>query len=656
MSGPDIPPGLLDRQAGILLSAGLTAPDVQDLVERAAANRADILDYALMSGSIDQVALYKTVADELGLPFARFGFLVADGVVWQEALLTGIAPLRVDGAGQRFVLAQAGEGLRHLLARFRDMSASGGVMTTPQAFRDAVISSQNETISRLASYGLEEKEPKDTVHALNYALIFGCALALLAVIFGLVFLTGSVALRWLSLALGMLFLLNVSVRLSAAFAAWDMSRDEPPPLPDHVLPIYSVLVPLYRESAVVPQLIASLCALDYPRDKMDIQILVEEMDDETRAALLKAALPAFIRITVTPAGQPQTKPRALNVGLALAAGSLCTVYDAEDRPEPDQLRKAAALFAVLPRDYACLQAKLAVDHARETWVTKLFALEYAALFDVIIPGLAAQQLPFGLGGTSNHFRVAHLREAGGWDAWNVTEDADVGMRLFRKGLRSGALDSTTFEEAPVSFRMWFNQRTRWMKGWLQTSLVHIRAPAALTFMQLPFAWTATLALTFGTVISALLGPLLMALIGYEILSGWLHSIHGVPQLMIWTFAITLSLVGIAAMFILGWVGAKRRNLMSIAHWVALFPFYYLMITVAAWRAVKDFVLQPYHWRKTEHGLARLRGPVQAAAPAQVKGTWPKPRWPIPEKAHQRVSAMPAPPARPEWQPPSAQAG
>lgn len=254
-------------------------------------------------------------------------------------------------------------------------------------------------------------------------------------------------------------------------------------------------------------------------------------------------------------------------------------------------------------------------------ITKLFALEYATLFDVVIPGLAAQQLPFGLGGTSNHFRVANLRAVGGWDAWNVTEDADVGMRLFRKGFRLGVLPSTTFEEAPVDFQTWFNQRTRWMKGWIQTSLVHARAPASVRFRDLPFAWATAYSLTYGTVISALFGPLLMLLAMHEIAAGFLSPINSAMQLIVWTFALTLSLVGMGTIAVLGMAGAKRRNLVALLPWIALFPIYYLLMTISAWRAIKDILVQPFHWRKTDHGIARLRA-APPTANAAIKNTSP----------------------------------
>lgn len=611
------------------MSAGMQPDQVHDLFARSEGGRLDLIDLALLENGVDEISLYGALAQELQIPFRRSGFTVAPDTPVEAALRSGVAAVTHKDRGAVFALAPAARDVRHLLERQRNIADSRAFITTPNALRAAIFAVRAGAVMQDACLGLAQSSPRETARSLHYFWIMA-GLAFCAALFA------GVAIAWtwpvwhlLGIALGFLFFIVVSIRLSALFTG-DVYGSPPPPLPDHKLPVYSIFVPLFREAAVLKQLIGALSALDYPPARLDVHILVEEEDRQTRDALAALDLPAHFQVTVLPPGEPRTKPRALNAGLALARGALCTVYDAEDRPEPDQLRKAAAQFAVLPADYACLQARLAVDHPDETWITKLFALEYAALFDVVIPGLAAQQLPFGLGGTSNHFRIAHLRAAGGWDAWNVTEDADIGMRLFRKGFHVGALDSTTFEEAPVTLRMWLNQRTRWMKGWLQTSLVHARAPASIRMQGRAFAWSASWALTYGTVISALFGPLLMALVAYEIASGLLQAIDGPLELLIWTFALTLSLVGTGTMIALGIAGARRRGLQGLLPWVAAFPVYYLLMSFAAWRAVKDLVWQPFHWRKTEHGLARLRAPAPVGA---VRSTWPARLKPAPETAH-----------------------
>jgi cellulose synthase/poly-beta-1,6-N-acetylglucosamine synthase-like glycosyltransferase len=167
--------------------------------------------------------------------------------------------------------------------------------------------------------------------------------------------------------------------------------------------------------------------------------MLEADDHETREAVERLAPGPCYDIVVAPAGYPRTKPRALNIGLASAQGELLTVYDAEDDPDPSQLRRAAATFARARKSLACLQCPLTIDNSSDSWISGLFALEYAALFDVVNPGLARLRLPIPLGGTSNHFRVSTLRRLHGWDAWNVTEDADMGMRLARMGYEVATL-------------------------------------------------------------------------------------------------------------------------------------------------------------------------------------------------------------------------
>ncbi|MCF6191856.1 MAG: glycosyltransferase, partial [Candidatus Hydrothermae bacterium] len=233
----------------------------------------------------------------------------------------------------------------------------------------------------------------------------------------------------LGLAFGLFYLAMAALHVSAAASRWRASV--PPLLKDNALPVYTVLVPLYREAAVLGQLLQALARLDYPAERLDIKLLVEEDDEETLAALRGFVLPRHMEVLVVPRGAPRTKPRALNHGLACARGELLTIYDAEEVPHPGQLRVAASCFAVQGADMACLQAPLGWYNATSSFFSRMLAVYYAAHFHVILPWLHKLGLPLPLGGTSNHFRVAALREAGAWDPFNVTEDADLGLRLAR---------------------------------------------------------------------------------------------------------------------------------------------------------------------------------------------------------------------------------
>jgi cellulose synthase/poly-beta-1,6-N-acetylglucosamine synthase-like glycosyltransferase len=237
-------------------------------------------------------------------------------------------------------------------------------------------------------------------------------------------------------------------------------------IPDHKLPFYIIIAPLHREATLVAKLAVALARIDYPPEKLDIKLVLEEDDHETRAAAERLKLMAPFETIVVPPAHPRTKPKALASALPFARGSFGVVYDAEDEPEPDQLRKALAAFSSDPSRLACVQARLAIDNANDGWLCRHFAAEYAGQFDLFLPALARLRLPLPLGGTSNHFRMDALREVGGWDPFNVTEDADLGIRLARFGFRSGVIESATWEEAPVTLRQWLPQRTRWFKGWM----------------------------------------------------------------------------------------------------------------------------------------------------------------------------------------------
>ncbi len=413
----------------------------------------------------------------------------------------------------------------------------------------------------------------------------------------------------LSVALGLaglFFLLLAALRLAAAMHRAPARRATAPRVEE--LPTYTVLVPLFREGAVARRLVAALNALDYPAHKLDIKLLVEEVDAETRAALARMTLPDHFEVLTLPDGQPRTKPRALNFGLAFARGELLTIYDAEDIPDPGQLRHAAATFSTLPDEVACLQAPLAWYNADETPCSRMLAIEYAAHFDVMLPFLADMGAPLPLGGTSNHFRVHALRAAGGWDAHNVTEDADLGLRLARLGWRCGVLEETlTLEEACTDWRGWRHQRARWIKGWLQTWLVHMRAPGELLRA---CGWRGMLSLqaVMGAgVFAALAHPLFLAVVAADLLNPARHDTSWGDTLLC-ALSLTVLMTGYGASAIIGLIGLKRRGLTRLAPWLALLPLYWLAISTAAWLALWDFIRRPHHWRKTRHGTSRLPPP------------------------------------------------
>ena len=364
------------------------------------------------------------------------------------------------------------------------------------------------------------------------------------------------------------------------------------------LPVYTILAPLYDEPEIVPQLIEALSDLDYPPDLLDIKLLLEEDDARTLAAIQTFNLPPYFELLHVPALAPRTKPKACNYGLAFARGEFTVIYDAEDIPDPDQLRRAVAKFARSGPETACLQARLNFYNQRDNWLTRQFTLEYSMWFDLLLPGLKRLGLPIPLGGTSNHFRTDVLRAIGGWDPYNVTEDADLGLRLARRGYRCSILNSTTYEEANSETFNWLRQRSRWQKGYMMTWLVHMRHPIWLA-RQLGLWRTLGFHLFFGgTVLLAICTPLALPLL----LSGLILSLD--PMLKLLKFGTLIG--GFATLLSCAIAGALCRGNYDLVKDVWRTPFYWLLTMAANIRAVWQLFQCPFYWEKTRHGLNLLK--------------------------------------------------
>ena len=373
------------------------------------------------------------------------------------------------------------------------------------------------------------------------------------------------------------------------------------------LPRYSLLVPLYREAAIIADLLAALRRLDYPHERLQVLLIVEGDDAETRAALRHAALDAPFEICIVPPFGPRTKPKALAYGLRVARGDLITVYDAEDRPEPDQLRKVAEVFADAPPDLGCVQARLAIDHAAESFFARHLALEYALQFDVLLPWMAKLRLPIRLGGTSNHIRRRALEACGGWDPYNVTEDLDLGIRLLRDGWRLTSVHSTTWEEAPLTFSAWCHQRIRWHKGWLQTWFVHTREP--IRFLNdIGMVNACVIAAIFtGTLLSLVAHPAFVALlVTYAVNAEWRPASSGFADDLVLSVGVICLVSGYGGLFFAVQRAALMRNLRFGWKELLSLPLYWLLMSAVLAVAVVELFRKPFHWRKTAHGLAKRR--------------------------------------------------
>jgi cellulose synthase/poly-beta-1,6-N-acetylglucosamine synthase-like glycosyltransferase len=486
-----------------------------------------------------------------------------------------------------------------------DPSLAGRVrLTSREEFVRLCTTSASEELADHAAFGLLCNRPylsAAAFHAMKTKIAFailGAALSAAAITFPVA--------AFAAVTLFFMAVLGLWTALKFLASATRTAQTPAPMLGCRDLPVYTLLVPLRDEANMVPGLIESLSSLDYPPEKLDIKLIVEPGDSATLAAIRAVRLPRQFETVVATAIGPQTKPKALMSALATARGELVVIYDAEDRPAPDQLRKAAAIFASADSSLGCVQAELSIrnDHR---WLTRHFDAEYAGLFGVLLPALAYYRLPLPLGGTSNHFRLQVLRDIGGWDPFNVTEDADLGMRLARFGYRTGTLRSFTSEEAPAGIVAWSKQRSRWMKGWLQTWFVHIRHPVLLWRELGPSGFVVFNLLAGAPVLAAIVHPLFLFGIGYKIASGdLLNDERPALALAADAGAFAFLVLGYAGSAILCREGMRQRGKRMRATTLLSIPLYWILLSAAALRAVWQFLVNRFHWEKTAHGLDEAR--------------------------------------------------
>ncbi|MEA2952766.1 MAG: glycosyltransferase XagB [Alphaproteobacteria bacterium] len=517
-----------------------------------------------------------------------------------DAVAAGLLPLQW-GDDFVFVLAPRGVAAR----RMTSLAASGIDLsrrfrfTSAERLQQFVAGHGDEALGRRAADGLRLARPDLSAAPRARRPIAAPLISVAALAVGLFAAAAPV-------------IATINATLAAIFLAWSALRmfgglvkHRKPNcrinLADSELPVYTIIAALYREAASVENLVASLRQLDYPPEKLDIKLVIEPDDAETRAAITRLRLGPPFEILTAPNAGPRTKPKALNAALPFARGSFTVIYDAEDRPERHQLRHALDMF-LDDAALACVQARLTIDNTADSWLSRIFTAEYAGQFDVFLPGLAALRLPLPLGGSSNHFRTAVLREVGGWDPYNVTEDADLGMRLSRCSYGSAVIASTTYEEAPARFIPWLRQRTRWFKGWTKTWLVHMRAPHRL-LRDLGLSGFLTFQLVVGgNVLAALIYPIFLAGLLCELAAPGPDDPEASIAIPVGLHAATL-VAGFLASAFVSWRGLSQRGLQSSAWVLALMPLHWLLLSLAAWRALYQLLRDPYCWEKTEHGLA-----------------------------------------------------
>lgn len=615
-----VPPHLM-AEAQLFRRLGLSKPLISRMLVRANEHGTTLEAELLASGAVAEETYYEALAEILGVPFLRR--LDPDAVedlpgADSQLIEPTIVRLRHPNSAPTTAIVPSLRRLEFLHSqlsvspRLRTMMAS----TTPTALRAALWQAGRQRRLRETVDQLSGDTPEASARITLWGRQGFYTGATLTILVALGASEPMAALLVLHIVLTLFFLASFLIRLVSLVAKrHGRGRSLAPPPVTGRRPVYSVFVALYREAAVVPQLVETLNRLAWPAACLDIKLICEADDRETLDALAAMRLGRQYEIVEVPPGHPRTKPKALSYALGAARGDYLVIYDAEDRVDPLQLEEAWRTFTAGPPHIACLQAPLIITNAGESWLSALFALEYAGLFRVLLPRLAAAGLPMPLGGTSNHFRTRVLQQVGGWDPYNVTEDADLGLRLYRLGYRCGTLTRPTYEEAPTETDAWLGQRTRWFKGWLQTWLVLMRRPAQLVREMGLWPSLVFQVLIGGLILSSLAHPLVIAYLGVISWSLLFRAAHVVSAVELALFAMDIvNIFGSYAVFVaLGRAGMTPGERTAVGRRWALTPVYWLLISRAAWRAVRELRSNPFFWNKTAHRPAQT--PVQTGAEA-----------------------------------------
>ena len=605
----------IDLERNFFLSIGWPLHVIADLEMRARNANVGLIQTAIASGMLKASELYDWLSRLLSFAGGQTPYRVhlpsAPSQAW--LLIERPEPLAAENApvvalnGQNFSISRLIELSRQLGQKRQHLK-----LITRQELIDSVTQSYGRVLVGRAVAGLMKARPDWSAKTGLAAWQIHWSAIAAGLVTGALMVAPRMAMEVCALSLSLFFLLAIGLRFAAVLnlAFPDAQRKKQRLLSDAELPRYTVFVPLFKEVEILPYLAEALARLNYPAAKLDIKIVLEEVDASTIAAASKLAFPGNVDLIVVPDRLPRTKPKALNYALQFATGDLAVIYDAEDRPEPDQLRKAATRFHHASADVACLQARLDYFNASENWLSRQFTIEYATLFRGLLPLLSRFGLPLPLGGTSNHFRIGVLRALGAWDPFNVTEDADLGMRLHRAGYRVETLDSTTYEEACCQSVPWIKQRTRWLKGWMQTFGVHMRSPLTTLRETGLTGFLAFHAYFAGIIVSSLAHPLFYLVLAYDAWNGTLFERGGtLGDDVLLAVAVTNFVGGYVVNIALGAMSLRGTKHKRLWPHVLFIPVYWLYVSAAAYRAVWQLFYAPFYWEKTEHGVSRTLQPA-----------------------------------------------
>ncbi|MEM7545985.1 MAG: glycosyltransferase family 2 protein [Pseudomonadota bacterium] len=587
-----------------------------------ARSRARIGEILVATGATGRETVAAAAAEQLGLAFADLAADPPDERLWkttslEECLETRRIPWRSTQSGVVYASAEyASAEANGRGPRCRDVPLR---TNTPQvalaeqrAIQNQLVGAFGPALARRAA----KRRPDETSHRIGATawqrlLFVGL---IVAAVGGALMAPVSAAIWFLTCAAGIIGLngaMWAMAFLMRSLPARKERRIDASRLADfRRLPTVSILVPLYCEPETAPLILHSLAQLDYPAELLDIKLILEADDEETLAAFQALNRPAYVDILIAPQGSPQTKPRALNFALEFAKGEIIGIYDAEDRPAPDQVRKIVAQFADAPPDVACIQARLGYYNSTENWLTRCFEIEYASWFDVMLPGLSRLGLPLPLGGTSLFIRRGALDVVSGWDSYNVTEDADLGMTLARAGLRTILSSSLTEEEANSRVGSWIRQRSRWLKGYLATWVTHMRNPLRLWQDLGTVGFLGFNVVLLSAVAGYLLLPALWAVSLGVMISG--APAHDSMAEGLWMVR-TTGYLTLATLVVVAAAGLAHRGRKRLWPFIATLPLYWVLGAIAVYLAVWELIVAPVRWHKTQHGVGVIAQQIRRDA-------------------------------------------
>ena len=578
-------------------------------------------DILLYQNAIDEKELYRALASQMQL-----GRLASDKVTLDATSLPYDMALRlkaiiVDETDSYVLVASERQLKPEEIAELESFTGRHveQVIATGKEFFSCFEQMYRGKESHESVFGLYEKQPENSaiVTFTTPQIVAGLAFLIILIICFVAFRMKFVVL--LMIIAQIIYLLMAVAKFYIVMRGTNpaghiqYTQKELDAIDEHDLPIYTILIPVYKEKEVIKYLLERVSQFDYPKYKLDVRILLEEDDKETIETVRGMNLPSYFTPVIVPYSMPKTKPKACNYGLIGSKGELCVIYDAEDRPEPDQLKKAYLAFQRLPEEYVCVQAKLNYFNSEENWLTKLFTQEYSMWFELLLVGIMQLNVPIPLGGTSNHFKTSFLKVVGGWDPFNVTEDADLGIRLYKHHCRTAVIDSRTWEEANCNLKNWIRQRSRWLKGYMQTFLVHMRHPITF-FKQIGFkGMLGYLAMIFGTPFLPLINPIFwaMLIIWLVFKPAWIQTMF--PGLIYYVATVQL-IVGNFMFVYMNMLGTyyvvrdctlkkKQPFSYSTIRYALLTPLYWVFMSIAAYKALGQLFSKPFYWEKTHHGLS-----------------------------------------------------